>query len=432
VTSNAPSAVPLADVAGAAAEKPLDVSRVSWARVSVWGLYVLGAGLPLYVIRFRVGPLPTTLLELAILATAGAYLLSLRERGRYRLARTPVDIPIALLLVAGVVSIVVAANPITAAGAYRAYFVEAVAVFYIAVDVLDQPRDVRGLLLAAGAGTSVFAIGQVITFALAVVHHQVHLGLPPSFIYTSSNSVALFLEPPLVFAVAFALYPSQPRERWYALACLAFLVPGAALTLSRGLYVAVAVVVVVAVFTARDARQKLLLTAAACAGAVVLLLLPIVQQRLALTGLSFLQRLVIYDQAWTVISHRLVFGAGLESYVAATAPLRSAHQWPALYPHNIWLTFWSETGLLGLLSFAAIYAALLVRGWRAFKSAAGLSRTLLYGSIGTLIVYLVHGMVDTPYWKNDLAVEFWFVAALLVIALRLISKTFSIPTKSAA
>jgi O-antigen ligase len=111
-----------------------------------------------------------------------------------------------------------------------------------------------------------------------------------------------------------------------------------------------------------------------------------------------------------------VFGPGLASYAAATAPLRSPNQWPSIYPHNLWLAFWSETGLLGLLSFATIYGMLLVRGWRALASATGLARTVLYGAVGTLIVYFVHGMVDTPYWKNDLAVEFWLVAAMVIVA----------------
>jgi O-antigen ligase len=372
--------------------------------------------MPSYVIRWRVGPIPTTLLEVMILATTAAYALSLYENRSYRLRRTPIDIPIVLLLVAGLVSVAVAYSHTSAAGIYRAYFLEAVVVFYIAVDVLRHQRDVRGLMIAAGAGSVVFGVGQIVTFALAAIHHSIQLGEPPSFVYTSSNSVALFLEPPLVFAVAFALYPSSARERRYALACLAVLVPAAALTLSRGLYAALAVLIVVAVFTARDARQKLLITAAASAVAVILLLLPIVQQRLTTTGISLLQRLVIYDQAWTVLSHRPLTGAGLASYAQATAPLRSPKQWPEIYPHNIWLAFWSETGLLGLISFASLYVILLVRGWRALWNASGLARTLLFGGVGTLIVYLVHGMVDTPYWKNDLAVEFWLVAALIVVA----------------
>ena len=49
-------------------------------------------------------------------------------------------------------------------------------------------------------------------------------------------------------------------------------------------------------------------------------------------------------------------------------------------------------------------------------SATKLAQTVLYGAIRTLIVYLVHKMVDTPYWKNDLAVEFWLVAAMVIVA----------------
>jgi len=383
----------------------------------VWCLYLVTAAMPLYVLRWHVGPLPTTVLETLILATGAAYVASLRQRKRLWLRRTPLDVPIALLLLAGAISVFVAINVIAAAGIYRAYFLEAVAVFYIAVDVLERPRDVRGLMLAAGAGSALFALGQLVTFVVAVAHHDVHLGAPPTFVFTSSNSVALFLEPPVVFATAFFLYPSQPRERWYALACLALLVPGAATTLSRGAYAAFIVLAIVAVLAIGDARRKLVVTAIASAAIVVLLLVPIVQQRLALSGLSLLQRLVIFDQAWTVIMHNPVFGPGLASYAAATAPLRSPNQWPSIYPHNLWLAFWSETGLLGLLSFAAIYGTLLVRGWRALLSATGLARTVLYGAVGTLIVYLVHGMVDTPYWKNDLAVEFWLVAAMVIVAI---------------
>lgn len=402
--------------APATRERTSPLAGITWSRATVWGIYAIGALMPSYVIRWHIGVLPTTLLEVLIIATAVAYVVTLFQSRTFRLRRTMIDIPIALLLVAGLISVVVAYSRRDAAGIYKAYFVEAVAVFYIAIDVLRDERDMRGLLVAAGAGAVVFGIGQIITFALAVIHHNVQLGLPPSFIYTSSNSVALFLEPPLVFAAAFALYPTGPRERYVALACLAVLIPATAVTLSRGAYLALAVLIVVAVFTAQNARQKLLITAAACAIAIVLLLLPIVQQRLTTTGISFLQRLVIYDQAWTVLSHKPLTGPGLASYVQATAPLRSPKQWPSLYPHNIWLTFWSETGLLGLISFASLYFILLVRGWRALWKATGLARTLLFAAVGTLIVYLVHGMVDTPYWKNDLAVEFWLVAAVIVVS----------------
>jgi hypothetical protein len=30
----------------------------------------------------------------------------------------------------------------------------------------------------------------------------------------------------------------------------------------------------------------------------------------------------------------------------------------------------------------------------------------------------VHGFVDSPYWKNDMSVEFWILVALQVVTLR--------------
>jgi hypothetical protein len=33
------------------------------------------------------------------------------------------------------------------------------------------------------------------------------------------------------------------------------------------------------------------------------------------------------------------------------------------------------------------------------------------------VVFGVHGLVDSPYWKNDLSLEFWILAALEVVAI---------------
>ena len=45
-------------------------------------------------------------------------------------------------------------------------------------------------------------------------------------------------------------------------------------------------------------------------------------------------------------------------------------------------------------------------------------RAVIWGALASLILYTAHGMVDSPYWKNDLSIEFWFIAALSVVAIR--------------
>jgi len=78
------------------------------------------------------------------------------------------------------------------------------------------------------------------------------------------------------------------------------------------------------------------------------------------------------------------------------------------YPHNILLNFWSETGLLGLIAFGWIL-------WTWFGYAKGRvsARPLLV--LAPLIALLVHGLVDVPYFKNDLAMAFWMIIALSTV-----------------
>src|SRR5947209_17198709 len=101
-------------------------------RLTILSLALTTACLPLYVLRWRLGPFPTTLLEVLILITIAGYLATLWLEKRLPAARTPYDIPIALLLIAGLIGIAVSPDHLRAVGIYRAYFIEAIAFFYIA------------------------------------------------------------------------------------------------------------------------------------------------------------------------------------------------------------------------------------------------------------------------------------------------------------
>ena len=63
-------------------------------------------------------------------------------------------------------------------------------------------------------------------------------------------------------------------------------------------------------------------------------------------------------------------------------------------------------------------SAFAVRPWRALATASGLYSPLLWGLGTAFVMIAVHGLVDSPYWKNDLSLEFWVLAALEVVALR--------------
>jgi len=89
-----------------------------------------------------------------------------------------------------------------------------------------------------------------------------------------------------------------------------------------------------------------------------------------------------------------------------------------MYPHNIFLNFWTELGLLGMLLFAWIigkYIYCATKLFRVEKKKNSGHRFVILGLGAAMVATLVHGLVDVPYFKNDLSVFFWLLVAFLGI-----------------
>lgn len=385
------------------------VSESSLLRYCRWMLYVTIACLPTYVVRWHYGPIPTTLLETLIIVTVGLYVVARWRDGRRRPLPTPYDIPALLLLLAGAISVLVAKDHRGALGLYRAYFIEPVAVFYVAADLLRGTENIKRALLALAAGSSAFAVINLVVFAQAVLNHQLNVGSPPSALYGDSNYVAMYLEPPVALAIGLVLF-ADGAWRWLGLAWLA--ITGAALFVmfSKGSYLALGALAVVAVLSVR--RWRLQLGAGLLAAAVAAALLPPIQERFSTLYASYAGRIQLFTVTLRMLHDHPLFGVGLGGY-----SFLLNGKTPELYPHDVWLTFWVEIGLLGVLAFAVILAGLLWRGWRAWSRTEAFNRPVLWGVLGALVLWTIHGIVDSPYWKNDMSVEFWVLAAIEVVIL---------------
>ena len=175
-------------------------------------------------------------------------------------------------------------------------------------------------------------------------------------------------------------------------------------------------------------------------------------RNITFTNLSGQIRQAGWSDAWRMLKDgRLLTGAGLANYQAAVAPYhtegifikdyndpgfqrklvfneayREAHWQPLeiyLYPHNIMLNFWSELGLVGLLLFVWVIGKYF---WMGLKLEIGNWKLGIInkfqilnfkffniGLICAMVVIIVHGIVDAPYFKNDLAVMFWLLVAMM-------------------
>jgi len=386
---------------------------------------VSAAAAPLYVIRWRAGPIPTTLLENLELITIALYLTVLATRRRPRPFRTPLDIPIALFVIAALIGIVVAPDHRGALGIVRAYVVEPVAMFYVAIALLQSAVAIDTLLAAGAAGAIAFSTIEIATFGRAAVTNSLNPSFASAAFGINANSVALYLEPLIGLAAGIALF-GHGRYRAIAAITLLFLVPAELATLSRGGLLALGALAMIAIVSVRAPRLRLGLIAVAAAGAVGVLTLPVLGARV-LGGFNpvwgtFAERGRIWAATVRMLRDHPVFGAGVNSYQAAMAPYRTAdpNLVPEPYPHNIFLTSWTETGMLGLVAFSWLLGALVVLPWRAFSKAIGLQRALLWGVGTAFAMVLVHGLVDSPYWKNDLSLEFYMLAAVGMVSRRFV------------
>ncbi len=380
--------------------------------------------LPTYLVRTSLGPIPTTALELIILATCAAWMIKRGQDGlrdACSVLRTW-RIPAYLWLTAGFVAVLVSPVTLQALGLFRAYFIEPLLVFVIGADLVRTREDRRRLAQSFATVTILLAVWAVIQYATG-------WGIPKPWDawpgrratgpFPFPNALALFVTPIAALALADVVARYNDRSAGAHGAPLLKSIIGwltviagfvaVILAQSDGGLVALLAATFVALLLHRQTRKAALTVALAAilAVAVIQPLRSAVEEKLLFKEWSGKVRTVIWKESWTMLTDtgtpaglaRPILGAGLAAYPTAILPYHKA-TWMEVfqYPHNILLNIWSETGLLGLIAFSCILITWVRRG-------SGPRTTDLILPILTAL--LVHGLVDVPYFKNDLAVAFW-------------------------
>lgn len=126
---------------------------------------------------------------------------------------------------------------------------------------------------------------------------------------------------------------------------------------------------------------------------------------------SFASRVMIWKSAEKMIADSPIFGIGpgnFQSCYLAYQPFFPPYlEWSVPEPHNIFLAFWLESGVLGLISFCF----LIVFWFRNISHVATKKEpsSALLALSAIMIALLVHGLFDTPYWRMGLAPLFWII-----------------------
>lgn len=388
---------------------------VTW-RDTRFGLFLIAAALPSYLLRFSIVGIPTTLLELLIVFFVGIWFVKHGRTFALPAAAKRWVAPISLLLLASIVAVFASPNTTAALGVWKAYFVEPVLLFLIAHDVLREEKDREQVVLALGIGglfVALFGLVQWVTGLGFPVPWDLERRVTSVFPYP--NAVGLYLGPIIVLG-GFA----WRRQRVFWSGALPLMLLAVVLAQSEAAYVALlATAIIAGLLMPRTRIPTMALVALAT---VLVMAIPTIRQpvfeKLTLHDYSGEVRRSQWTETVAMLQDHWAVGAGLSGYPTVFAPYHQATQYEIFqYPHNILLNVWVELGLLGLAAFGALVLATVHTAWPALRETArGNPHPLAVAAVLALGEMTVHGLVDVPYFKNDLAVLTWLLLALLSLS----------------
>jgi len=372
---------------------------------------LLLAGLPAYLIRFSIGPLPTTFLELLIVVFLFVLILTGWRTLNFSEIKKlgSINWAITLFLAACLIAVVASPETLKALGLLKAFVIEPILLFYAMVLLIKTQEDLKlvlKILLISAGVVSLFGLFQYLTnFRLPLQFWG--SGTEPQRItsfFTHPNELALYLAPLLAF------YFILTSLRYYVLGkktqglILIVMTIALGLTFSRGAWAGL-ILGLVLLLAPKISYKKLL------AGLVILIVLgfsvPTIRNRLTISDPSSNLHLALMKAGATKILRSPLLGNGLYGFRTTLAEQNFSGEIHN-YPHNIILSLWLETGLLGMLSFFLIILL-------ALKNYKKQPTTVRFAAVAYLLVMVLQGLVETPYLKNDLSVLFWFIISLFFV-----------------
>jgi putative inorganic carbon (HCO3(-)) transporter len=386
--------------------------------------------LPTYLFRSRIWFLPVTFLELCIWVTFLGWLIkSIKEKKLKAGGKYYYQWPIILILLAATISIFISPNFHSAAGLWKAYFVEPILFFLVLINVIKSEQDKKIVLWALGISTlaiSLLAIWQKFTgFGIAEPIWTDPAKRRVTSIFTSPNAVGLYLGP--IIAIYLAWLIAEIKILKPTILKLLIIIPAilaVLFTVSQGTWLGLAAAVVFLVYFACPTKPKgwrrgwnKRITAATILAVIILLLIIPVSRNILWPTITFADasgqnRLALLQMSQKYLlssAKNFVFGAGLLGFSEIQSQIRDPLKMEALlYSHNIIFNFWLEIGLLGLIAFIWLTIKFFKKGFQRLNN-----DWLKLGVMAAMITIIIHGLIDVPYFKNDLAILFWLIVSLL-------------------
>jgi O-antigen ligase len=238
---------------------------------------------------------------------------------------------------------------------------------------------------------------------------------------SSANWAAFFVTPALIisFIQMYHAFKTMKFERWHVVYNTAFFLSAIVLYLTQSYGAFVAVFVAIALYLFRSLKFKhfviVLIGMALLGGGVYLLQKNTYKYKILTNQVGFKYdnsvegRWDIYKMNLSMIAAHPLLGVGLnqyQSYFTAFQKDVLGHQYNESqippHAHNFFMSFWISLGVLGFLGILILVGGVF---WRT---------RFLPDNPATfvLLAIMVHGLIDSYYWRQEIAYTFWIIIAL--------------------
>lgn len=428
---------------------------------------ILIFALPSYLIRFSIFSIPSTLLEIMILIVFAFFIFNKRKELFKNLKKNksqkipyPFSWEIILILTFSFIAVFIGGLNNSALGIFKAYFLEPIFLFIVIVNIFKSEKDIKRIFFSLSLSAlfiSIIAIWQKITGQWIFNEFWADLNTRRVVsIFSYPNAVALYLAPIIPLTISLFIYRLKEKGslNLFLKQLITFIILinsflAVYFSKSKGALIALALSLLISAFILFKRKYKII---------ILIFLIIFISGFSCLkndwiklqtsSSLSYQIRITQWQETLEMLEDgNILWGSGLANYQNKIKPYHQdgiffnkdadpdfrrkiiifndkyrAERWQPLeiylYPHNIFLNFWTEIGLLGAIIFMfLIFKFLYLSLKHVTKEKNNKEKYLILGLFSSMLVVLIHGLVDVPYFKNDLSVLFWINIALLSIYL---------------
>ncbi len=373
--------------------------------------------LPFYFIKFEYRWISLNLVEILIGALFVAWILNKNIKHQVLFSRY--FFPVLLIIVGVISSILVNKNYYIGFGILKGWFLAPMIFAIILHNQLKNENKFLKKIFAAVFFSGVLVSAEGVYFWLSgLVTYDGRLRI----FFDSPNQLAMFLAPVFLVGIFFLQRTMQNAEgkiNWKNIilkAGLAIIFLNLYLTKSYGVWLAIGLTII-SIFWLK--YWKTGARTVFSVAVIVLIIFLGVQSYNKLEDIknlgdrsSLASREAIWKSAGLMIRKNPVFGIGAgnfqDKYLEYQKYFPPYPEWAVPQPHNLYLAFWLESGILGFAGFLWLIYVFFSDNKKARENNLDASLACL-----AIILYLlIHGIIDTTYWRNDMAVIFWVIIAV--------------------